>query len=67
MSAFSTKPTPRDSILTVRLTAEQDRLLAEMADALGMRGKADFVRQAIDAFIASNKRAQTAARKAAQK
>lgn len=67
MSAFASKREARESILTVRLTAEQDRLLAEMAEALELRGKAELVRQAIDAFIASNRKAQAAARKAAQK
>ena len=67
MSAFSTEKRARDSILTVRLTAEQDALLVEMAGALGLSGKAELVRQAIDAFLASNKKAAAAARKAVQK
>jgi hypothetical protein len=67
MSAFSTEKRARDSILTVRLTAEQDAMLAEAAEALGLSGKAELVRQAIDAFLTSNKKAAAAARKAAQK
>lgn len=67
MSAFASKREARESILTVRLTAEQDATLIAAAAAMGIDSKAELVRQAIDAFLAGNAKAQKAARKAAQK
>ena len=67
MSAFASKREARESILTVRLTAEQDATLIAAAAAMGIESKAELVRRAIDAYLASNAKAQKAARKVAQK
>lgn len=49
---FATKKTARESVLSVRLTAEQDAILAAAAAARGV-GKAELVRVAIDQYLAA--------------
>jgi hypothetical protein len=50
MSHFSREPLTR--MLSLRVTAEQDRLLGELAGALGLPGgKADVLRRALDYWL----------------
>jgi hypothetical protein len=38
-------------MLSLRVTEEQDRLLGELAGALGLSGKADVLRRALDYWL----------------
>ena len=40
-----------DKMLSLRVTAEQDKLLEELARALGLRGKAEVLRRALDYWL----------------
>jgi predicted DNA-binding protein len=64
--AFSSKPAARGSILSVRLTAEQDARLAALAASMGISGKAELVRKALDYYMENSRdipRAATQQRK----
>jgi hypothetical protein len=38
-------------MLSLRVTEDQDRLLGELAQALGLTGKADVLRRALDYWL----------------
>jgi hypothetical protein len=49
MPRFSREPFTR--MLSLRVTDEQDRLLGELAQSLGLSGKADVLRRALDYWL----------------
>jgi hypothetical protein len=49
MPRFSREPFTK--MLSLRVTEEQDRLLGELAQALGLSGKADVLRRALDYWL----------------
>jgi hypothetical protein len=60
MPRFSREPLRK--MISLRLTEEDDRLLADMAVVLGLPGgKADVVRRALDYWLANAKEAKGAA------
>jgi predicted DNA-binding protein len=48
-----------DKMLSLRVTAEQDQLLEHLAQELGLRGKADVLRRALDYWLEHAPEAQT--------
>jgi hypothetical protein len=47
------RPPRRDKMLSLRLTDEEDQLLGELQEQLGLRAKVDVLRQALDYFLAN--------------
>jgi hypothetical protein len=58
---------PLQKMISLRLTQEQDQLLAEMAHNLGLSGKAELLRKALDYWLEHAPEAQEAAKKAGRK
>jgi hypothetical protein len=50
MARFSRKES-FDRMLSLRVTAEQDQLLEHLAQELGLRGKAEVLRRALDYWL----------------
>jgi hypothetical protein len=51
-----------DRMLSLRVTAEQDRLLEHLAQELGLRGKAEVLRRALDYWLEHAPEARRAAK-----
>jgi hypothetical protein len=47
------RPPRREKMLSLRLTDEEDQLLGELQEQLGLRAKVDVLRQALDYFLAN--------------
>jgi hypothetical protein len=47
------RPPRREKMLSLRLTDQEDRLLGELQEQLGLRAKVDVLRQALDYFLAN--------------
>jgi hypothetical protein len=66
MPRFSRDPLTK--MISLRVTEEDDRLLGELAQALGLPGgKADVLRKALDYWLENAPEAQRAAKKATRK
>jgi predicted DNA-binding protein len=48
-----------DKMISLRVTADQDQLLERLAQELGLRGKADVLRTALDYWLEHAPEAQT--------
>jgi hypothetical protein len=51
-----------DRMLSLRVTAEQDELLGHLAQELGLRGKAEVLRRALDYWLEHAPEARRAAK-----
>jgi hypothetical protein len=58
------RPEPRDVVVTFRATAAEKQMLGELATALGVRGHAEVLRQALDYFLSHSPEGRRAARQA---
>jgi hypothetical protein len=58
MPRFSRDPLAK--MISLRLTEEQDQLLADLAEVLGLSGKADVLRKALDYWLEHAPQAQQA-------
>jgi hypothetical protein len=65
MPRFSRKPFQK--MVSLRVTAEQDQLLAALALALGLSGKAEVLRKALDYWLEHAPEARKAAKQAGSK
>ena len=45
------RPAPRNKMLSIRITDEEDELLEELRQRLGVDAKVDVFRQALDYFL----------------
>ena len=61
MPRFSRDPLQR--MISLRVTQEQDRLLEGLAKVLGLSGKAEVLRQALDYWLEHAPEARTACKK----
>jgi hypothetical protein len=53
-----------DKMLSLRVTVEQDKLLGRLARGLGLRGKAEVLRRALDYWLEHAPEARQAAKQA---
>jgi len=52
MSAFRRdRPEVRKKLISLRVSPEEDRLLVELMERLGVNNKVDVLRQALDYFV----------------
>jgi hypothetical protein len=65
MPRFSREPL--EKMISLRVTREQDQLLGELAEVLGMSGKADVLRRALDYWLEHAPEALQAAKKGKEK
>jgi hypothetical protein len=52
------RPAPRNKMLSIRITDEEDRLLEDLRQRLGLDAKVDVFRQALDYFLENAPHAQ---------
>ena len=52
------RPPRRDKILSLRVSGEEDQMLEELRQRLGLANKVDVFRQALDYFVANAPEAQ---------